>query len=442
MKPTRDERRGTLRRVALVCLAALFALTALAAVPLASWTGGPAAAQERKTLFGVLFGRRKARTKEVKRKAATRRTRKTKRTRKRRAAAKPKATARKAAPRKTARVKKRRNTRTTRRAAAPAPPPKVEKAEDAMVVLVIGDFFAGGLADGLENRLADVAGIRVVDRSNGLSGFVRNDIVDWPTAVAPIVAEVKPDYIVAMAGSNDRQLMRLNGKRVQKRTEEWDAEYVRRISAFGEALRATSVPFTWVGLPPVRFDSMNRDFLVFNALYRKAAGVGRGVKFVDVWDGFSTADGKYTRSGPDVNGQITLLRPKDGINLTRAGRRRLAFYVEQDIRRFLKEGLQTGPAIGFDVEFQQPAQAVYDPARSGTTVVVNLDEPETEGSELLAGEAPTPAGTDGAAVPVSAVTPAITRRQGRVDDYAWPPADALPAPASELAGATPPTPRP
>ena len=435
-------------RAGCVFLAVMFALIALPAPPFAALTGHQAAAQqsgEGRSLFGILFGRRKARSKEVQRRQSrprrnVKRRQKSRTTRSRAStsrASRARRATRRPAPTRNQRTASRR--KTTRAAAVAAPAAiaaPVEKKEDAKIVLVVGDFFAGGLADGLETALADVPGIRVVDRSNGLSGFVRTDIVDWPQTVPKLAEELKPAYIVAMAGSNDRQLMRVEGKRVQKREPAWDAEYARRIDTMGQALRQTGVPFTWVGLPPVRFNSMNRDFLVFNGMYRKAAGTEPGAKFVDVWDGFATADGKYTRSGPDVNGQITLLRRKDGINLTRAGRSRLAFYVEQDVRRALNEGPQTGPAIGFDMEFDRPAEAAYDPQSSGKTVVVNLGDPSVDGTDLLVGETlPQAVAKAAPSLPAAARSPELIRRQGRVDDYSWPPVDVAPRQPRAVAGA-------
>jgi len=45
--------------------------------------------------------------------------------------------------------------------------PVVEKTPDARVVLVVGDFMAGGLAEGLDTAFADNANVRIVERANG-----------------------------------------------------------------------------------------------------------------------------------------------------------------------------------------------------------------------------------------------------------------------------------
>ncbi len=228
----------------------------------------------------------------------------------------------------------------------------VEKSEDAKVVLVIGDFFAGGLADGLAVALAQAPALKVVDKSKGLSGFVRSDIVDWPAVLPDLVAETKPSYIVAMLGTNDRQQLRHGGKRLKKQTPEWFEAYGERVSRLGKSLKATKINYAWVGLPSVRFKTMNKDFLRFNEMYGKAAASPQG-KFIDVWDGFSDADGNYSRSGPDVNGQIVLLRSKDGINMTRAGKRRLAYYVEGIIQKLFDGDISNNAGLagtGIDVE--------------------------------------------------------------------------------------------
>ncbi|MEL6947086.1 MAG: DUF459 domain-containing protein [Pseudomonadota bacterium] len=319
-----------------------------------------------RTLFGILFGKKRAKKRVVKRpKARVRQSRrKTRKNRKNRTAS--------------------RSGAGTKTAAAP----KVEKIDDAKRVLVIGGFMAGNLASGLVRALREVPNVVVIDRSRGRSGFVRTDVVNWPEKLPELVESVKPDYIVTLLGANDRQSMRVKGKRWRRRTDTWDLEYQNRVAALGDALKATNIPYSWVGLPPVRYKSINTDYLVFNGWYAKAADSPRG-KFVDVWDGFTNESGAYTRSGPDVNGQIKLLRRKDGINFTRAGNRRLAFYVEADVKRTL--GAVTGRAVAFggaDIDSNQTRAPAYDPARTGKTIVHKLNDPALDGDVTLAGATP------------------------------------------------------
>ena len=370
-----------------------------------------AAKKKRRSFFEVLFGTRK----RVKKKSVKKRSKRKK---------------------SIARSKKKRSGTLARLSQAPKVV-TVEKAEDAKSVLVIGDFFAGGLADGLVVALRANGIVKVEDKSRGLSGFVRSDVVDWPARAKEILEEVQPSYVVVLLGSNDRQLLRTDGKKLKTRSEEWDAEYQKRVNALAETLQQSRIPFSWVGLPSVRFASMNKDYVVFNEWYRKAA-TNAGGQYVDVWDGFTDAEGSYTRSGPDINGQIVLLRAKDGINLTKAGRRRLAYYVEGDIVKLLGGG-ENVPTSGFEdlsgVGIAAPRAPRYDPANSGKTVVIRLNEPSADGAGELAGaeinlnrQVDQPG-----AVPVSL-------RQGdgspnllRADNYSWPPAPPSATTPSETA---------
>ena len=55
--------------------------------------------------------------------------------------------------------------------------------------------------------------------------------------------------------------------------------------------------------------------------------------YVDIWDGFVDDAGNFNNYGPDFEGQTRRLRSGDGAHFTRAGARKLAHYVEREIRR-------------------------------------------------------------------------------------------------------------
>src|SRR5690606_877322 len=137
---------------------------------------------------------------------------------------------------------------------APAAPvvPAIEKAEDASRVLVVGDFLAGGLADGLAAAYEKNADVVVVNRSNGSSGLVRDDYYDWPGNIGTLIDEEKPNAVVVMIGSNDRQQMRVDGNREQPRSEAWLKEYEHRATALIKAVRDKNLPLIWVGNLPFR----------------------------------------------------------------------------------------------------------------------------------------------------------------------------------------------
>ena len=277
------------------------------------------------------------------------------------------------------------NRQSSARAAPRAPEPAaIEKSESAAKVLVVGDFMAGGLAWGLQQLYVANPNVIIVDKSKGLSGFVRDDVKDWPGTIGAEIDEVKPVAVVVLLGMNDRQEMRMPDGREKRFTEVWNAEYGKRVTALADTVKEKGVSLIWMGLPPVRSGKMSSDYLVLNEVYRSKTEAVDGT-FVDIWDGFADADGKFVSAGPDVSGQIKRLRGSDGINMTRTGKRKLAFYGERAIRRATGIGNQQLLAAlpGADA---QGTQAPEDgPASSGRTIVVSLAGPAVDGGLVLEG---------------------------------------------------------
>lgn len=311
---------------------------------------------------------------------------------------------------------------------APRPPaepeiPVVDKAPDARTVLVVGDFMAAGLAEGLDTAFAENAGVRIVVRSNGSSGFVRDDFYNWPEQIKLLIKTEKPAAVIVMLGSNDRQQMKVGDVREQPRSETWTKEYERRTEAFGKAVAEAKVPFLWVGMPAFRVSKMTSDMLAFNDIYHQAAE-SHGGEFVDVWDGFVDENGAFVTSGPDINGQPVRLRADDGINVSRAGKRKLAFYTEKPLLKIL--GL-TAP--GSVITPSAPAGApVEAPAPAAAPIVIDrtapmlLSDPALDGgSELLGAAPPAKANPDlpGEKLVVEGKAPIAS--PGRADDFSWPP---------------------
>lgn len=208
---------------------------------------------------------------------------------------------------------------------------------------MVGDFLASELAAGLTDAYAKAPGVVVIDKANGSSGFVRNDFYDWDASIGPLLDTMKPSVVVMMIGSNDRQQITVDGKGEAVRSDEWVEEYTKRVEAFVKILDDRHIPLVWVGVPAFRSASMSSDMLALNDIFQNSVDEGKGT-FVDIWDGFVDNNGAFTLTGPDVNGQPTRLRLDDGINFSRAGKAKVAFYVEKDLNHLL------GDAVSPDLE--------------------------------------------------------------------------------------------
>lgn len=311
--------------------------------------------------------------------------------------------------------------RTVQRQPATPPVPVVEKLADAKTVLVIGDFVAGGVADGLTAVFSSNPGVKIVDKSNGSSGFARTDYFNWTAAAEKMVVEEKPAAIVFVIGANDRQQMKVDGNREPVRSEAWTAEYTRRATEFAKALAATRIPFVWMGAPAFKSPKMNSDMLALNEIFR-TIDTDLGGEFIDVWDGFVDETGAFVSTGPDINGQPVKLRAGDGINFTAAGKRKLAFFAEKPLRKILGESGMTDVAALPSATLPLGAADKGDPSKIVRTAPISLADPGLDGgAELMGaqvGPAPRPSSPSERLLQEGIAPDASP---GRADDFTWPP---------------------
>jgi hypothetical protein len=324
---------------------------------------------------------------------------------------------------------RRKSVTTTRRRKSSASAPKavvaVEKAADAQRVIVVGDFMAKALAKGLGEAFAENAGIIVIDASNGSSGLVRADFYDWNVRLPEIASTENADLVVVMIGANDRQDIRVSSGRIAKRSPEWSAAYAGRVSAFIQAIAAAGKPSLWAGLVPVKSNALSRDYSAFNSIYREKTDTA-AITFIEAWNGFADDEGRYVTSGPDINGQQRGLRTKDGLNFTKAGRRKLAFFVERDVLRLLKS--DAIPVLA--TLTPEGAPGAVKPQRILIGPMVPVDAVSLACNSELSSFGKEPEAQSGAAiemivsgVPVDDEPVAVPPRwppQGRVDDFRRP----------------------
>ena len=333
--------------------------------------------------------------------------------------------------------------------AEPVEPKVVElpKNPDAQTILVIGDEQASDLAVGLQVAFADTPSIQVIDKSRDNSGLVRDQGADWPTRLSGLLAERKVDFIVVMNGENDRitfPVALTNGKSEDVRSPKWEELYTAKVRKLEDALKASGKPFFWVGLPPMERPSLSAFASYLNGIYKPLTEQAGGVS-VDSWNGFVDEDGHFNYQGPDVDGQMKRLRAYDGFHFTRAGQRKLAFYVETEIRKIMRGETSRPEASTPEIVSAQPkAQAAMlaappplPPAPWDRVGPVMPLEAGSNGDSELAGAPPPrataamkptesqgklPGGYPLTETPVYArimLGEPIPAQSGRVDDFTW-----------------------
>jgi uncharacterized protein len=366
-----------------------------------------------------------------------------------------------------------------RRADAPAPSAKVMVFGDALAEWLAYGLevaFAETPEIGIERKNRANTGLIRIE--------TRYESYDWPQQAKETLAADKPDYVVVMIGLTDRRGIRevkpppprnpaqkgpaavqkgapqpapqaqqqaapaagekpapdaeapqdsaqnddssatpeasLPGGVVHEfRTEKWGELYSRRIDEMIAALKSRGVPVFWVGLPSIRGTRPTAEMVYLNDLYRGRAEKA-GITYVDIWDGFVDEGGNFNQFGPDFEGQTRRLRTADGVHFTQPGARKLAHYVEREIRRVMQTRATPMTAIPAEPEPEPEVKGPRQAVKPIASPVMSLTAPP-QGGETLLGGGPSPSGaTDTVVTRVLVRGEPVDAPPGRADDFAWP----------------------
>lgn len=315
------------------------------------------------------------------------------------------------------------------------------------VVLVIGDEQAATLAQGLADAFAaDREGAVVVGKTQDGSGIAAASLFDWVGNARQLPGEEQPNVIVVLAGANDLKPIDDPAGRAEVLDERWRELYGKRFEEFLLALKLHGRPVVVAGLPPVEDEARNEQIARLNALLKEQVERA-GFIFVDVTDGFVDENGKFMTSGPAVDGQRRRLRNADGVGFTRAGARKLAFFVDQQLDDLMHR--------------EDAPTAATDPADTRPSII-QLTGGTAASARTLAGAPAAPAGPAAKEAPKDIVhaAPAAPKPEpanllvsgaappavaGRTDDFRWPAGQPAAAteplvplmPQTELPAATP-----
>ncbi len=203
---------------------------------------------------------------------------------------------------------------------------------------MIGDSLAYRVSQGLSSALADRPDIAVSNLARDLSGLTRDDYFDWPAASRKLAdGTQKTDAAVILLGINDIQPMRAQGGTLEPLGDAWRAAYGARVEAMVAPLLAKHIPVFWVSLPPMHDDKFDAQAIALNEIFREHAEKA-GAKYIDIWDAFADADGKFTYFGADSEGQNAKLRTgADGVYFTQAGSRKVGQMLATEIRRVVEK---------------------------------------------------------------------------------------------------------
>ncbi len=226
---------------------------------------------------------------------------------------------------------------------------------DVYKLQAYGDPFAEGLLAGLNDAFAGDNRLQISRRHRALAGLARAEFDEEMKAEE---ANKETFHIgVIMVGFWDRIHMRTSPReRIVLGSSEWREEYGRRVDRFIKVLKRKNMALYWVGLPVMRRPDVNEIAQIMNDIVRDKAYLN-GVKFIDIQAHFADEAGNFAPWGPDITGKQRLLREYDGALFTWHGNRKLAHYVEQEIKRDLNlaKNERTIPLAGNEAEQKRVA---------------------------------------------------------------------------------------
>ncbi len=303
---------------------------------------------------------------------------------------------------------------------------------------VLGDSLGVEAAEGLSQAFTDKPEIAVVGRAHDASGLVRDDYYDWFKAANDLAAaKDKLDFVVVIIGINDLQVLKDGADTLDPLSDKWRDAYGQRIERLIAPFRQAHVPVVWVGLPPMRSDRFNAQVVKLNELYKERAEKA-GARYIDIWDAFTDDAGQYNAYGPDIDGQNAKLRAADGIHFTTAGSRKLAQFLDGEIRRAFEAAKPQDDIANLPPDIEQAADDINAQIRREMGVAAPPGAPASgQPAKPLAGpilslttRPLSPGGALAALQPASGDAAAgerilaqgapIEAKPGRADDFAWP----------------------
>jgi hypothetical protein len=201
-----------------------------------------------------------------------------------------------------------------------------------------------------------------------IANIATSDFEGKTAALEQKIAAQPLNIAIVMIGEDGRYPFRnAQGKRIPVGSDPWIAEYTRRIDRLMRAFKQKNASVYWVGLPNFARNDANELAQRMNDVIRERAYLN-GYKYVDAYQGFTDENGRYSAYGPDLEGAIRLLRLRDGVSFTDAGNRKLAHFVEKELRSDLIQAKANRniPLLGAEAEQEKinPGNAVKAPAPS------------------------------------------------------------------------------
>lgn len=252
------------------------------------------------------------------------------------------------------------------------------KGKEQYTLFIFGDAFAGGLWAGLNRIAKNHPRLKINGRYREGSGLARPNIYDWKTRLPRTLENREIDIALVFIGANDAQDMRVNGQYLVFNSPEWKAAYTANVETMMTQLKEKNIAVYWLEQAPVAQEVLDFRLQTISKIHRQLAAK-HGIRFVELRASFTTSDGKFTKTGADIYGNIARLRTHNGIRFIKAGNNKLASIVLQQINT----DIQIADGERSVADFPPPAGAKTAVANADTYTGPIFASPDLEGGSKI-----------------------------------------------------------
>lgn len=245
---------------------------------------------------------------------------------------------------------------------------------DTYRIQVFGESLAEGLLGGLTELLAKEGRLQFVRKHRVLANLIKGDITEEAKSIEAELEREAPHIAIILPNMTQRYPWRENFDRrfppgsearkdeIDRRRGVWKSEYGQRIDRLMRSFKRKGVAVYWVSLPVMRNGFMNEDAQVINEMLRERAAINGG-KFIDIHPGFADEEANFQAWGPDLEGKSRQMRDGDGVHFTGAGYRKLAHFIDKELKRDLAQarGERNVPLAGSEEEQKRVRPATTVP---------------------------------------------------------------------------------
>jgi uncharacterized protein len=179
---------------------------------------------------------------------------------------------------------------------------------DPLRLWIAGDSLAGSVGPSLGELAGATGVVQPQFYSKVSSGLTNPSFFDWPRTAKEQLAELDPEVVVFVVGTNDANV--------------WDPSqtdtYKLRTLAMMKQLVGGSKhrEVLWLGAPVAKDKDLEAGVKAVNLIAREAAQEVPGVTYVDTHSLFDDDQGRYQQSFADETGKVRVMRAGDGIHFS------------------------------------------------------------------------------------------------------------------------------